>query len=132
MVTKAVQHARGKVVETLEGRPDPADREAVIRHIGGGKRRPKAKPGETLLELFDLYSKDCLRDGKSAHTLDAERKIMGYLASFVGTERSVAGIKRPDIRDFKRTLSRVPHRWVTKKELAGMFLAEAANEWERL
>jgi integrase len=132
MVTKAVQHARGKIVDTLEGRPEQTNREAVIQHIGGGKRRPKAKPGETLLELFELYAKDCLRDGKRADTLDAERKIIGHLASFVGVDRSVSDIKRPDIRDFKRALSRVPHRWVTRKELAGLSLAEAADEWERL
>lgn len=132
MVTKAVQHARGKVVETLEGRPHETSRDAIIQHIGGGKRRLKAKPGETLLELFELYAKDCLRDGKSADTLEAERKVIGHFASFVGTDRSVADIKRPDIRDFKRALSRIPHRWVTRKELAGMSLAEAANEWERL
>lgn len=131
LVTRAVQHARSKVVETLEGRPVGNDSEAVTEHLGG-KRRPKAKPGETLLELFDLYEADCLRDGKSADTLASERKVIGHFASFVGRDRSVADVGRPDIREFKRVLSRVPHRWVTKAELKGMSISEAARHWEKL
>lgn len=132
MVTRAVQYARSKVVDVLEGRPDTTDRDTVIQQIGGRKGHVAAKPGETLLELFDLYKADCLRDGKSADTLDAERKVIVHFASFVGKVRNVADIKRTDIRDFKRALSRVPHRWVTKKELQGKTLAEAASEWEKL
>ncbi len=132
MVTKAIQHARSKVVDTLEGRPDTSDRDALIRQIGGQKRHATAKSGETLLDLFDLYKMDCLRDSKSADTLDAEHKVIRHFASFVGNDRSVVTIKRPDIREFKRALSRVPHRWVTKTELKGMSLAEAASEWEKL
>ncbi|HVL79751.1 MAG TPA: site-specific integrase [Sphingomicrobium sp.] len=131
LITKAIQYARSKIVETLEGRPVADDREAVMAHLGG-KRRPKAKAGETILELFALYETDSLRDGKSSDTLASERKVIGHFASFVGSDRSVADIGRTDIREFKRVLSRVPHRWITRPELKGMSIADAASHWEKL
>jgi integrase len=132
MVTKAIQLGRRTLLDTLEGRPDAHDEEAVAQHIGGSKRRPTAKPGETLLELFDRYRAERLRDGKSADTLDAERKIVGHFAAFVGPNLSASAIGRPDIREFKRALSRVPHRWTTKAELKGMSIGEAADAWEKV
>jgi integrase len=131
LVTRAIQHARSRVADTLEGRAVIEDREAVMAHLGG-KHRPKAKAGETLLELFDLYKADRLREGKSADTLETERKVVGHFAILVGPNRSVADIGRADIREFKRALCRVPRRWTTRAELKGMTIAEAANEWEKL
>jgi integrase len=131
MVTKAIQLGRRTLVDTLEGRPENHDVDVVIQQIGG-KRRPAAKPGETLLELFDRYKTERLRDGKSADTLDAERKIVGHFAAFVGPNLNVSAIGRPDIREFKRALSRVPHRWTTKPELKGMSIGEAADAWEKI
>jgi integrase len=131
LVTKAVQLARGRVADILEGRPVSHDRETVVAHLGG-KRRPKAKAGETILELFDLYEAESLRGGKSADTLSTERKVIGHFASFVGKDRHVCDIGRADIREFKKALARVPHRWTTKSELKEMSLAEAAAHWEKL
>ena len=131
LVTKAVQHARSRIADTLEGRTVSDDREGVAAHLGG-KRRPKAKAGESLLELFDHYEADRLRDGKSADTLTSERKVLGHFSSFVGKQRSVSDIDRPDIREFKRALSRVPHRWTTRSDLKGMTIADAANHWEKV
>lgn len=131
LVTKAIQHARSGIADRLEGRPVNNDRQAVMAHLGG-KNRPKAKAGETLQELFDDYKADRLREGKSADTLQTERKVVGHFAILVGLDRSVADIGRADIREFKRALCRVPRRWTTKPELKGMSIAEAAEEWERL
>ena len=130
LATKAIQLARGQIVETLEGRAVTNHREFVQEHLGG-RRTPKAKAGETVMELFDHYESDRRRDGKSSDTLGNERKVIGHFASFVGRERSILDVGRPDIREFRRVLSRVPHRWVTKPELKGMTIKEAAHHWER-
>jgi integrase len=131
LVTKAIQHARSQIVDTLEGRPVSNDRDAVIDRLGGA-RRQKADAGESIADLFNLYEADCLRRGKSSDTLSTERKVVEHFASFVGRDRAVKDIGRTEIREFKRALARVPHRWVTKAELKGMSLADAANRWAEL
>ncbi|HYD14142.1 MAG TPA: site-specific integrase [Allosphingosinicella sp.] len=130
-VTKAVQHARGTIAQTLDGRPVATSREVVLERIGGGRLK-RAKPGEALLDLFALYQTDMERAGKNCDTLATERKVIEQFAGFVGQQRAVAEIGRADIRDFKRVLSQIPHRWVTRPELEGLTLAEAAARWQQI
>ena len=68
-------------------------------------------------------------EGKRVDTIASERKTVEHFAKFVGKGIAVAAISRPHIRDFKRALSEVPHRWTAKPELAGMQLADAARTW---
>ena len=94
LVVKAIQHARSKIVDTLEGRPVSNDREAVIDRLGG-LRHQRAKAGETIADLFKLYEGDCLRKGKSSDTLSTERKVVEHFASFVGRDRAVSEFVEP-------------------------------------
>lgn len=129
MITKAVQHARHLVVETLEGRPAAAPRERVMHELGVEPIK-LAKDGETLMELFSRYEEAHLRVGaKKQDTMATERKVMEHLTAFVGKRRDVGSICFDDIRDFTEALLRVPTRWTVRPELEGLPIAEAAAKW---
>jgi integrase len=128
LVTKAVQYARGHIVETLEGRAPDRDRAAVLTRLSANAV-PKARSGETLMELFERYEIDAKREGKSIDTLNTERKVLQHFAKFVGADRSVGSIARTDVREFKRALADVPTRWTAHRDLKGLDLARAAETW---
>ena len=51
----------------------------------------KAKPGETLLDLFDRYAEQrTAEDGKRSDTLTQDRKVIVQLEAFVGADRALA------------------------------------------
>jgi integrase len=130
MVTKAVQHARYMVVETLEGRPGEAPRDRVMQELGV-KPIKVAKAGEALMDLFTRYETERRRLGnKKEDTMATERKVIEYLSVFVGKRREVATIGFEDIREFKEALSLVPHRWSARPELKGLSVGEAATKWK--
>lgn len=131
LVTKAVQHARGDIVETLEGRPPERTRNDVLDKLGAGVAH-KARTGEAIMELFDRYEEDSKRAGKSTDTLSTERQVMGHFATFVGRDRSITDIGRSDIREFKRALAGVPIRWTARPQLKGLALREAASAWTNI
>lgn len=129
MVTKAVQHARHLVVETLEGRPADIDRARIIDRLGV-MPFASAKLGQQMLDLFDRYETEKWRVGdKKSDTVATERKVIEHLALFVGKKRDVSSIASEDIREFKEALSIVPTRWTARPELAGLLLVDAAAKW---
>lgn len=130
LVTKAVQLARSDLADLMEGKDANTEHGAVIERLGGN-RAPvgKAANGEDIMSLFTLYERERKREGKRPDTLVSERKTVQHFAKFVGQTIAVTAISRPHIRDFKRALSQVPHRWTTRDELAGMQLADAARTW---
>lgn len=129
LVTRAVQHARGQMVEVLEGRTPETRPERVMARLGARSAR-RAKAGETVLDLFERYTADSAREGKSKDTLTTERKVIEHFAGFVGRNRDVSDLARADIREFRRVLRLVPHRWTARPELKGLSIAEAAARWE--
>lgn len=130
LVTKAVQLARSDLADLMDGKDANTEQDAVFERLGGKRASEvSAAPGESIKSLFDLYERDQLRDGKRADTLATERKIIDHFGRFVGDAIAVTAISRAQIRDFKRSLSEVPHRWTTRDELAGLQLADAARTW---
>ena len=130
LVTKAVQLARSDLADLMDGKDANTEHGAVVERLGGRRSSEAlASPGESIMSLFNLYERERLREGKRADTLATERKIVQHFAKFVGEAIAVTAISRSQIRDFKRALSDVPHRWTTRDELAGMQLSDAARTW---
>lgn len=130
LVTRAVQIARSDLADLIEGKDVNTEHETVVERLGGKRASEgQAATGESIMALFDTYERERLREGKRADTLEAERKIIEHFAKFVGEATAVTAIARTHIRDFKRALSDVPHRWTKREELAGMQLADAARTW---
>lgn len=130
LVTKAVQLARSDLADLMDGKDASIEHGAVVERLGGNRAsEARAATDEDIMSLFALYERERLREGKRADTIASERKTVEHFAKFVGKGMAVAAISRSHIRDFKRALSEVPHRWTTRPELAGMQLADAARTW---
>ncbi|MEB3415137.1 site-specific integrase [Alteriqipengyuania sp. WL0013] len=130
LVTKTVQLARSDLADLMDGKDANTDHRAVVERLGGCRPSTTvAPPDEDIMSLFDQYERERLREGKRADTLTSERKTIKHFARFVGEQITVSAISRSHIRDFKRALSEVPHRWTARDELKGMALADAARTW---
>ena len=87
----------------------------------------KAKPGETLLELFALYADQRLaEEGKRSDTLAQDRKVMEQFAEFVGLDRALASIKPEHVREYRDTMRQLPPKWRDRADLRGLTMREAA------
>lgn len=130
LVTRAVQLARSDLADLMDGKDATVEHAAVVERLGGIRgSEARAAIDEDIMSLFALYERERLREGKRADTIATERKTIEHFAKFVGKGIAVPAISRSHIRDFKRALSEVPHRWTTRPELAGMQLADAARTW---
>jgi integrase len=91
------------------------------------RERDKAKPGETLLSLFDRYAEHRLaEEGKRDDTLTQDRKVIEQFSDFVGVDRSVASIKPEHVREYRDTLRQLPPKWRDRSDMRGLMMREAA------
>lgn len=92
------------------------------------EREAKVAPtGETLAEVFELWASDRLREGKKRPaTVVEDRKVIARFADFVGKRRSAATITPVEVAEFRDVLKQLPPKWMSKKELSGKSMREAA------
>lgn len=92
------------------------------------KRESAIAPvGETLAEVFELWANDRLREGKKRPaTVVEDRKVVARFAVFVGEKRSAATITPVEVAEFRDVLKQLPPKWMSKKELSGKSMREAA------
>ncbi|WP_413061524.1 tyrosine-type recombinase/integrase [Sphingomonas carotinifaciens] len=91
------------------------------------RQADKAKPGETLLDLFDRYAEQRLAEGrKRDDTLKQDRKVIEQFAMFVGANRAVASIKPEHVREYRDTLRQLPPKWRDRADMRGLSMREAA------
>jgi integrase len=87
----------------------------------------KAKPGETLLGLFDRYAETKLdEDNKRSDTLTQDRKVIEQFAEFVGADRAITSIKPEHVREYRDTMRQVPPKWRDRTDMRGLTMREAA------
>lgn len=90
------------------------------------RQADKAKPGETLLDLFDRYAEQRLAEGRKRHdTLKQDRKVIEQFAAFVGAGRAVASIKPEHVREYRDTLRQLPPKWRDRGDMRGLSMREA-------
>ena len=118
----AMKVERQRLAGELDAEPSSA---LVVRQRDRG--RDKAKPGETMLELFDLYAERRLAEnGKRNDTLAQDRKVIEQFAEFVGADRSVAAIKPEHVREYRDTVWQLPPKWQDRRDMRGLTMREAA------
>lgn len=132
LVTRAVQIARSDLADLIEGKDARVEHAIVVERLGGRRVGDLAPPGEGIAALLKIYERERLREGIRPDTVATERKILDHFSRFVGEGVAVTSIERAHIREFKRALSDVPHRWTTRDELAGMRLEDAARAWTKI
>jgi hypothetical protein len=114
-------------VRQSAGELDAEPRLKIVRETLQADSR-SARPGETVIELFDRWAAYLLAKGdKRTDTVNQDRKVMEQFAKFVGADRDVRSITAIEVADYRDTLRRLPPKWMVKKELAGLDMRAAAE-----
>lgn len=91
------------------------------------KAKELAKPGETLLDLFERWSAERLAKGeKRADTVNQDRKIIEQFAKYVGRDRAVNSISPHEVFDYRGLLRDLPPKWTSNKQLVRLGMKDAA------
>jgi integrase len=116
-----------KAVATVE---DPGMEFVPSSHTQGlyTRRKERAKQGEGLLDLYDLYAAQRLSEGKKrTDTLQQDRKAVEGFADFVGRDRSLRSITPEEVRGWRNATAALPACYKKHKVYAGMSMKEAAD-----
>lgn len=85
-----------------------------------------AKPGETLLELFERWSSERMAKGeKRVDTVNQDRKVIEQFAGYVGRGRAVDSITPQEVFDYRELLRDLPPKWTSNKQLARLGMKDA-------
>lgn len=116
------------------GELDTAPRSATVRDAKA-KEAGKAKPGETILELFEAWGAEMIakgekdgKRGKRPDTVNQDRKVIQQFATFVGLDRAVDSITPLDVAEYRDTLRNLPPKWMSKRELRDLDMRTAATK----
>lgn len=110
----------------LSGDLDAEPKSALVK-AQLAREAEKAGPGETLLELFDLYADQRSAEGrKRSDTLVQDRKIIEQFTAFVGRDRHPRSITAADVRGYRDTLRQLPSKWTERRDFRGLSMREAA------
>jgi integrase len=103
-------------------------RSAIVQQARA-KEAAKAKPGETLLELFELWSAEELaKRRKRSDTVNQDRKVISRFADFIGAGRDVGSITPIEVAEYRDTLRNLPPKWMSKRELRDLDMRAAASK----
>lgn len=94
-------------------------------------RTEVAKPGETIVELFERYAKENPKRIAAA-TLAQARRDIGTFVELVGRDFPVSGIEKKSVREWKGLLQRYPVKAAEIAIFRGMSFKEAIEANERL
>lgn len=112
----------------LEGQDEQFSPSTAVRNVSQRKAE-RAKPGETILELFELYGTQKVESGeKRATGVDQDRMVITLFANHVGVNRSVASITITEARDFRNTVALLPRNYLKLKAYRGLSIREAAEK----
>ncbi|MDH7795812.1 MULTISPECIES: site-specific integrase [unclassified Beijerinckia] len=93
-------------------------------------RALKAKPGETIMELYDRFHRES-KANASDDTWKQNRRIMEHFVSFVGNDAHISIMSRSTIRDWKARLAEFPARAQQIAVFNGLSFAEIIEKNKR-
>lgn len=125
-IAEATIDAVGVFVRRTGGELEAAPQSTAVREAKA-KHAAKAKPGETIMELFELWGAEMLAKGeKRPDTVNQDRKVIEQFAAFVGTDREVRSITPQEVFEYREALRDLPPKWASKRELRGLNMRTAA------
>ena len=101
--------------------------------INGSKAKAERHiEGESILELFEKYAAQRLKEGrKRLDTVNQDRKVIQLFSAFLGPERSLKSVSAAEVRDFRDTIGAMPPSYRKRRGNAALTLREAAAKAER-
>ncbi len=96
-----------------------------------GSGREVAKPGQSIMEIFGIFSREN-PNGVSKDRLNQSRRDICTFVEVVGTSFPIAKITKAEVREWKHLLSKYPVKATETKLFAGMNIRQIvkANEGE--
>lgn len=127
-IMRASIDARSKIIMKIDGKEHSAVPSDFQKRLADAKGR-QASPGENILELFDRYAAQRLKEKrKRADTVTQDRKVIERFAEFVGHDRSLRSITSIDVRDWRNALASLPANYRKMSAYSGMTMQEACEE----
>lgn len=96
-----------------------------------GPRREAAKPGESIMEIFEVFARENPR-GVAKDRVDQCRRDIGTFVDLVGASFPIAKISKAEVRDWKQMLVKYPVKATETKAFAGMNIQQVIKANERI
>lgn len=93
--------------------------------------REQAKPGETIMELFEQYAVENPKN-ITADTINQARRDVSSFVATVGSTCPVHRIDKKAVREWKALLMKLPVKATETKEFAGMTLAQIVRHNQKI
>lgn len=124
-IAEATLDAIGVELRAADGEFDAAPRSRIVSDVRAREAK-RAKPGETIAELFEVYAKGLLESGKKRPAgVDQDRVVVLQFAEFVGVERAVSSIGYEEAKEYVDALAHIPLGYTKKKAYRGLTVREA-------
>lgn len=117
-----------RTLERDEGDFTGVPKDPIVRPASGIAREAAA-PGETIMELFDIYARENPNQIKS-DTLAQARRDVGLFVDHVGSTFPVHRIDKKAVREWKALLLQYPIKATETKAFAGMKIAQIVKHNE--
>lgn len=128
LMTRAEIEGLQRTLERDEGDFTGAPKDPIVKPASGITRQAAA-PGETIMELFEIYARENPNQIKS-DTLAQARRDVGLFVDHVGSTFPVHRIDKKAVREWKALLLQYPVKATETKAFAGMKIAQIVKHNE--
>lgn len=127
---RAEIEALERTLERDRGDYTGTPRDPIVKPVTGATRE-QAKPGETIMELFDAYAREN-RKGVKPDTLSQSRAAVQNFVDLVGRGFPATRIDKKAVREWKAILLQLPVRAGDTKAFQGMTPREIVKANEKI
>lgn len=128
LMTRAEIEGLQRTLERDEGDFTGAPKDPIVKPASGIAREA-AGPGETIMEVFEIYARENPNQIKS-DTLAQARRDVGLFVDHVGSTFPVHRIDKKAVREWKALLLQYPIKATETKAFAGMKIAQIVKHNE--
>lgn len=128
LMTRAEIEGLQRTLERDEGDFTGAPKDPIVKPASGIAREAAA-PGETIMDLFEIYARENPNQIKS-DTLAQARRDVGLFVDHVGSTFPVHRIDKKAVREWKALLLQYPVKAAETRAFAGMKIAQIVKHNE--
>lgn len=119
-----------RTLERDRGDYSGAPRDPIVKPVTGASRE-QAKPGETIMELFEQYAAENPK-GIATDTIAQARRDVGSFLDYAGHNLPAHRIDKKAVREWKALLMKFPVKATESKEFAGKTIAQIVRHNEKV
>lgn len=125
LITQVRASSARVAARRAEGHVDDGPTDPIVAQVDE-RYADRAKSGETILELFEVYvAKQIELKKKRPAGADQDRMVIDVFAEFVGRDRSLRSIRFEDAQEFVDALAKVPSGYKKRGDYRGLTVRQA-------